>query len=156
MKRYSDKLIETMIKKLLLPGGPNVKTLSDETGISQWTLRRWMKLSMNTPNNKRTENRPNDLSWEDKFNLIMEALKKNEGELGIFLREKGVHSQHLELWQKQIKDKLSKNERGKAVPLSKLKSLEKEIEKKDKALAEFATLAILKKKVFPFLTDAER
>ena len=70
--------------------------------------------------------------------------------IGTWLREKGLHSEHLTLWEQEIKDTL-KNEDN-ALKLEnqnlkkKQKELEKELHRKEKALAEMAALMTLKKK----------
>jgi transposase-like protein len=104
--------------------------------------------------------RPNDWSAEDKLKIVMEAASLDEEQLGAFLREKGVHRTHLEQWRLQmldaLKNKPSKNvTRGKKNDTRRIRALEKELNRKDKALAEAAALLVLKKKVHDIWGDEE-
>lgn len=82
----------------------------------------------------------------------MEAAALDEEQLGAFLREKGLHLTHLEQWRMQMLDGLQngsskKRIRGKKDDTKRIRALEKELRRKDKALAETAVLLVLKKKV---------
>jgi hypothetical protein len=72
-------------------------------------------------------------------------------EQGAYLRREGVQAEHLELWREKMQKSLEpenldkRSERGELV--YKILDLEKEVLRKDKALAEAAAIIILKKKV---------
>ncbi len=72
-------------------------------------------------------------------------------ELGEFLRKRGLHSQHLTLWDQEfaemVKDNGKKQEKKVRDLQKKVRQLEKELNRKDKALAETAALLVLKKKL---------
>jgi transposase-like protein len=96
--------------------------------------------------------RPNDWSAEEKLKVVMEADSLEAEQLGEFLRKKGLHQTHLEQWRLQMLDGLqdgfSKKKTGqKKADSKRIRALEKELRRKDKALAETATLLVLKKKV---------
>ena len=82
----------------------------------------------------------------------MAAASLDDEQLGAFLREKGLHQTHLEQWRSQMLDGLQngaakKRSRQKNSDAKRIRSLEKELRRKDKALAETAALLVLKKKV---------
>ena len=82
----------------------------------------------------------------------MEAVSLDDEQLGAFLRKKGLHQTHLEQWRFQMIEGLqngsSKNKaRKNKSDAKRIRALEKEINRKDKALAEKAALLVLKKKV---------
>lgn len=95
---------------------------------------------------------PNTWSPEDKLKTVLEAATLSDEQLGSFLRSKGLHETHLQQWRLQMLHGL-----GKQTPLKKpkkntteakqIRELEKELRRKDKALAETAALLVLKKKV---------
>jgi len=89
-------------------------------------------------------------SAEQKLKILIDTGSLNEAELGAYLRKEGLFSTQLDVWKKDFllsvsslkKPKKSKDERD-----QKIKSLEREILRKDKALAEASALLILQKKV---------
>jgi len=66
------------------------------------------------------------------------------------LRENGLKSEHLILWEKELKNQVTEQEKRMKSEIKELKinyrKLQKELNKKDKALAEMAALITLKKK----------
>jgi transposase len=81
---------------------------------------------------------------------VTQAATVPDAELGAFLRRKGVHEAQLAEWQAAAMAALqppSRRER-KAANIEKLKirNLERELKRKEKALAEAAALLVLKKK----------
>ena len=163
---YTDMFKNAMIQKMAGPGAISASALSKQVDVPQSTLSKWLRMagagsSYNFPNNAHeyTEmakikgpKRPNDWSAEDKLKVVMEAASLDDEQLGAFLREKGLHQTHLEQWRLQMLDGLQngfskKNVRKKKVDAKRIRALEKEINRKDKALAETAALLVLKKKV---------
>jgi len=71
-------------------------------------------------------------------------------EQGAYLRQEGVHSEHIEMWREKMQKSLQpesadkRTERGELV--YRVMDLERELLRKDKALAEAAAILILKKK----------
>lgn len=93
---------------------------------------------------------PSSIGRVEKFNLLLEGKTISEEESGKWLREKGLHSEHLNLWEQELKDILKDKETELKHENAKLKKankeLEKELRRKEKALAEVAALLTLKKK----------
>ena len=82
----------------------------------------------------------------------MEACSLDDEQLGAFLRSKGLHQTHLDQWRSQMLNALQnssskKKARRNTVDAKRIRALEKELNRKDKALAETAALLVLKKKV---------
>jgi transposase len=115
-------------------------------------LYQWKKEFANVLGMKKNQHRPQDKAAKDKFNAVIEFEKLPEDKRGEFLRRHGFHIEHIQEWREQmqsallpIKDKkVAQTER--AVDRRKIKELEIEIKRKDKALAETAALLVLKKK----------
>jgi len=96
--------------------------------------------------------RPNYWSAEDKLKVVVEAASLDDEQLGAFLRKKGLHHAHLDQWRSQMLDGLQngfskKKAKQKNDAAKRIRALEKEVNRKDKALAETAALLVLKKKV---------
>ncbi len=95
---------------------------------------------------------PNGWSAEEKLKAVLEAAAIPDEQLGAFLRRKGIHETHLEQWRMQMLGGLGKRgTNGKPsrrnADVKRIRSLEKELRRKDKALAETAALLVLEKKV---------
>jgi transposase len=77
-----------------------------------------------------------------------------EGQQGEYLRRKGLQSEHVAAWKKSMEvglggggSGLSASSRSEwAADKKKIKELEKELRRKDRALAETTALLVLKKK----------
>lgn len=162
---YSEMYKRKMIQKLCGPDAISACALSKEVDVSQTTLSKWLRKagiapSFVFPNNNIdavqtrysvTNKRPNDWSPEEKLKAVLEAASLSDEKLGEFLRLNGLHETHLQQWRLQMLDGLVKNPKGNhkmsASDSKHIRELEKELRRKDKALAETAALLVLKKKV---------
>ena len=134
-----------MVSKMLPPGAISANALATKTGLSQSTLSRWLIEArtvgvMNKPAKKWTPT--------EKFRVVVESSKLSDGGLGEFLRREGLHEAQLKEWRSAAEAGLiDAPKSSKRSPESKrIKELEWEVRRKDKALAEAAALLILKKK----------
>ena len=94
--------------------------------------------------------RPQDKSAEEKLKIVMEAETVAEDQLGAFLRRNGIHEAQLREWRGMMLSGLQKPIKPSSKPSGetrRIHELEKELLRKDKALAEAAAIIILKKKV---------
>ena len=150
---YTEGFKEAAVEKMMLPGGPRVSDLSKELGVCQPTLSRWKKVygkvkGMSEDKDKR---RPQDWNAAERFEALKDTAKMSEEELGIYLRREGIHSVQLEQWTKEFLDgqkalSNSGKRRVRSEDKKKIKELERDLRRKDKALAEVTALLILKKK----------
>jgi transposase len=76
----------------------------------------------------------------------LEANELPEEELGEFLRRRGLHQEHLDEWRQALEDALSRGRNAKS-ETKRIRELEREVARKDKALAEATALLVLKKKL---------
>ncbi len=98
--------------------------------------------------------RPQDWSAEKKLAVVLESAGVPAPELGAFLRRKGLHEAQLEEWRAQVTQASvaalqgpSRRERKAAsIEARRIRDLERELARKEKALAEVAALLVLKKK----------
>jgi transposase len=90
------------------------------------------------------------LTAEQKLKVLMETAALSESELGAYLRKAGLFSQQLDEWKAEFLWSMKSLKKPKPVKDhrdEKIRSLEREILRKDKALAEASALLILQKKV---------
>lgn len=154
--RYSDTFKEAALRRLADLACPGLKPLAKELQVMPQTLRKWRdectnfvnpngEIMIKTPGRKR----PQDWSAEEKYQAVFQCEALNQEERSEFCRRNGVFPDQLEFWKEQC---LAAMRKGPKVDLEKkkmhqeLKTLNQEIARKDKALAETAALLILKKK----------
>jgi transposase len=147
---YAENFKKTMVQKLLLPGGPSVLTLSRESGVSEQSLYNWKTKYQNGVTGEPGYHRsPRQWRDEDKYDALLEAARLTGEDLGKWLREKGLRSEHIEIWRHEMKKNLNQQKKNTELKEAKnrIKELERELHRKDKALAEMSALVVLKKKV---------
>lgn len=149
--RYSKGFKTSILKKILPPANRSVKSVAKEAGLSENTIYNWLKCAQNGKlDSDNSELRPHDRSLKEKLKLLLEGRGKSTDELGKWLRENGLHTEHLTLYEQEIRDIVTdRNEKYKEENkklLREKKALEKELRRKEKALAEMAALLTLKKK----------
>lgn len=96
------------------------------------------------------EKRPQDWTSSEKFEALLKVNNMSEEEINSYCRTKGIFSHHLEVWKKEFKKEKSnkyQDKRETNALKAEIKALQKELRRKDKALAEAAALLVLKKKV---------
>jgi transposase-like protein len=160
MARYSAQFRNNVLWKVLPPENRSVHEVSKETGVSVQTIHTWMrKVHNGTYSTTEGAENPKDRSLKEKFNLLLEYSAIQEGQTGEWLRDNGVHSEYIPLWEQELRDFMGKSEdqyKNEVKELKKdKKELEKELERKEKALAEMTALVTLKKKLNTILGEKE-
>ncbi len=165
------------MQRLVGPKAVSANQLAHEVGIHQSTLSRWLRdaqpSDMGTP--KGTEQKPpprtatkeataRKLSADDKMRIVFAAEALAAEDLGAFLRREGVHDADLDAWRAAVKTAAVAALNGtssKAAPArssaerKRLHELERELRRKDKALAEAAALLVLEKKLQALWGDGD-
>lgn len=153
-KIYSAELKESILRKLLEPSRPSFEVLAAHTGVSKTTLQRWANALHNQGicmNETRTAKLP---SPQEKLRIVAAAQGLDPAALGALLRTEGITLEELERWRQQLlfafeappiqdvralRQQLEQSNQDKHL-------LRKELDRKDKALAETAALLVLSKK----------
>jgi len=161
--RYSPKRKESVLKKMIPPHNRTIKHLSQEEGISEATLFNWRKeardkgLLMPDGNSG-----PEGWTARDKFAAVLESAAFNEADLAEYCRKKGIYAEQLSQWRGACEDandwNREYNQRLKTeqkADRQRIRQLERELYRKEKALAEAAALLILQKKVQAIWRDPE-
>lgn len=95
----------------------------------------------------------------EKLRVVLEATGIPEADLGAFLRREGLHEAQLKEWSEAATRALSapsqKRSTKRSPEAQRIRELERELRRKDKALAEVAALLTLKKKVQEIWGDGE-
>ena len=156
---YSAGFRETQLKKILPPVSRPIAEVAKETGISDQTLRNWLNKAKSGTLSKNETVGSAGRSLREKLNIVIESGSISKKEQGKWLREKGLHTEHITQYKQELrdliqdKDKTEKEEKKKLIKEN--KQLKKELSKKEKALAEMAALYTLKKKAEELWGDEE-
>lgn len=153
MRYRSEEFKKAAVQKLHNRGSRRVMDIADEVGVNAVTLHNWSKRYAINTLMKKSERRPQDWSAIEKFNAVMEFDRLSEKEQGEFLRQQGLHSDHIESWKRSMQASLetggvntAESRAEQAQDKQKIKDLERDLCRKEKALAETAALLVLKKK----------
>jgi len=147
MTEYSTDYKEMIVKRMLSEDAVSVRDLVAETGVSRSTLYKWR--------NQYGLSQSNSSKWsgEMKFAVLVETASLNETELAAYCRNKGLYVEELASWKTEAIHAYSGQNIADAGLKKDLQSmtkeaakLKKELERKDKALAEAAALLVLSKK----------
>jgi transposase len=168
MARYSEAFKARMVQRMTVPGGPNAEHLSGDINVPAWTLRRWLKaaaivgdMATKKPSVapveggsasefgvERDSRSSREWSPAEKLRVVAVASQVKDDELGVFLRREGLHLAKLEGWRADILTALgSPGPRVKLPEGKRVRELEREVARKDRALAEVTALLVLEKKV---------
>ena len=163
MKIYSPEFMESVVRKMMPQENITIMRLAEESGVSYVTLAKWRDEVRGggkaAPGNGEQPERWNS---EDKFLIVLETHSLNEAELGEYCRSKGIFPAEIEEWRETC---LQANQRDfrKSQELQKeirserkrSKELERELLRKERALAETAALLTLRKKAQAIWGDNE-
>jgi transposase-like protein len=138
-----------------------LKEVADHLGVGLSSLSRWIlqakkqELETVSPNEILTmtkDKRPQDWTLEERLNMIISCAILDETDLAANCRKQGIYPHHIAQWKLDFTH--GNHSGNKAVSRTEIKTLKhenkvlkKELNRKDKALAETAALLVLKKKV---------
>jgi hypothetical protein len=140
---------------LLPPHSAPLEVVAREIGVSADTLERWRSQALAHPAAERT--------WTAAARLeaVITPAALDETARGAWGREHGVYPQQLQQWRDSATHALAEPEEARASPQQtqqdrrRIKELEREVRRKDKALAETAALLVLSKKVEAIFNKGE-
>ena len=160
---YSPERRSAVLKRMLPPNNVAVRQLSREEGISEGTLYMWRAEARGKgqllPD---ADAGPEGWSSRDKFAAVLETAALNETDLAEYCRKHGLYPAQIATWRAACEqandwDRTSAVRLGQATKEEKkrVKDLERELARRDRALAETAALLVLRKKASAIWGDAE-
>jgi transposase len=165
-----------MVHRLVGPNAVSATRLAREVGVPQVTLSRWLREAQHGEmgTSKGVQHKPptpptkeiagQKLSADDKVRIVFAAESLAAEDLGALLRREGVHDAELEAWRVTIKTAAVAAFNGTAsravtaarsADRKRIQELERELRRKDKALAEAAALLVLEKKLQALWGDGD-
>ena len=160
---YPRERKEAVLKKMLPPNNKTIPEISKEERISEGTLYNWRKAARSEgrlmPDGDST---PQGWVSTDKFAAVVETASMNAAELATYCRQKGLYPEQIKQWREACEQAndwdRNQNKRLKATRKAdekRIKELERDLNRKEKALAETAALLVLKKKAQAIWGDGE-
>ena len=142
-KPYSEAFKRKMVQRLIGKNAVSATRLAQETGVRQQNLSRWLEEARSLPSV--APERPKQRTWTvtEKARIVADAANLDGERLSAFLEREGVKLADLERWRMVLEDQ----ETSSTAMTKRVRQLERELARKEKALAEAAALLILKKKV---------
>ena len=155
MARYGQAFKDKAVARLLPPESAPLEVVVRETGIGAGTLERWREDAQSRPARGR--------AWTaaGRLEAVVTTAAMNEAELSAWCRSHGVYPQDLAKWRASATTALAAPEELRASPQAtradrkRIKELERELLRKDRALAETAALLVLSKKVQAIFSRGE-
>lgn len=155
MARYGQAFKDRAVARLLPPESAAIDVVSQSLGIGAGTLERWRAEALAGAAQGRT--------WtaEARLHAVVTVSAMNEVDRNAWCREQGVFPTELARWQASATAALAAPEAERASPQAtrqdrkRIKELERELLRKDRALAEAAALLVLSKKVAAIFNKAE-
>jgi transposase len=160
MTEYSDGFRARMVERMTGPKRMSANALAQEVGINQPTLSRWLRdassvkyVSKKKAKTKRPQpegRRPAEWSAEEKVRVVLATAGVADAELGAFLRQEGLHQDDLARFRDEVRSAavagLTASKKPRNDEQKRIKDLERELKRKEAALAETAALLVLRKK----------
>lgn len=143
-KPFSVAFKQKMVQRLTGKNAVSASQVAREMGVRQQNLSRWLQEARSQPI-VAEKPKPTGREWtvEQKARVLAEASKLDGEELSAYLEREGVKLAEYEQWR------IALDEGGGAAASTnkRIRQLERELARKEKALAEAAALLVLKKKV---------
>ncbi|WP_298533475.1 transposase [uncultured Treponema sp.] len=149
--KYTTTFKKAVLRKVLPPENRSVHSVSKEMGVGEITIHRWIsQIKDGTLNLEQDEENPSgQRNMTEKLNLLLEYQKIPQEENGEWLRKNGLHEEHLAIFQQEIKTLMANKSDDKDKEIKELKKQlakkDKELKRKEAALAELAAIMTLKK-----------
>lgn len=153
--------VQAVEKALTRNNDTTLKEIASSMGVGYSTLSKWIVSAKNQEfdvvhsdeiNRMIQDKRPQDWTVDERLEVVIACGSLSDEELNVYCREQGIYPHHVKQWKRDFVSGNSTS--GRVVsPLEmkdlkqENKALKKELNRKDKALAETAALLVLQKKV---------
>jgi len=155
MARYGQAFRDRAVARLLPPENAAVELVAREIGVGARTLERWREDAQSRPARGR--------AWTaaGRLEAVITTAGMDEAGKSAWCREHGLYPGELEKWRASATASLAEPEEMRASPQAtrqdkkRIKELERDLLRKDRALAETTALLVLSKKVAAIFNKAE-
>lgn len=149
-KRYTAEEKAWVLEQMSPPVSRSVVELGKETGITQVTLRTWRnEATAEGASMPGTVKREGRWSSADKFRAVLETAPMSEAQLAEYCRVKAIQPEQLRHWRhacERANDPTGTSPAISVTVVKQIHELQRELRRKNAALAEAAALLVLRKK----------
>jgi transposase-like protein len=151
--RYNSEQRQAAVAQMGAPLYQPIKALAKAIGITEVTLRTWRREAIEAGQLiRRDPGQSERWSGAEKFRIVLESAPMNAAELSEYARKQGVLPEQIARWRIACEKANAPATGALAKPLEarqaeqRMQALERELQRKDAALAETAALLVLQKK----------
>lgn len=161
--RYSDERRAAVLKKLQAPYNRTIREVAAEENLSVATIYNWRQKAREAGRLlPEASDDPEGWSSLDKFHAVLETASLSEHEITEYCRQRGLYPEQLRRWrawceQANARGQTAKQQESESLKAERkrIRELERELLRKDRALAETAALLTLRKKAAAIWGDEE-
>jgi transposase-like protein len=155
-KTYTPEFKEHALRCVLSRSGSTIKNIAADLNMMSSTLKGWMKEQRKAVSTPKTAAH---FTADERLTALHQTFSLSPEALNAWCRERGLFASQLQQWRKDfIASSVEVSAQANAVELRKLKVLhanvERDLRRKDQALAETAALLVLQKKFQALFSDA--
>jgi transposase len=151
LARYGQTYKDRVVARLLPPESAPVEEVSRSVGISVLTLLRWRADTLAAASGERPGNGKQRWTPAARLDAVIITAAMDEAARSAWCREQGLYLAELDAWKRDAVTGLGAPGTAHATDPKqnrrRIKELERELTRKDKALAETAALLVLSKKL---------
>jgi transposase len=148
---YSLAFKQKMVERLTGKNSVSALELAKETGVRQQNLSRWLQEARSLPLVRSDHAKARQWTVEQKARILSEASALSGEQLHAYLDRQDVKLADYERWRIALQD----DGRESAATTQRIRKLERELARKEKALAEAAALLVLKKTIANLKSDED-
>lgn len=160
MTHYTEEFRSSLVSRMLAPNNAKAADVAKETGVPVDTLYGWVRNYRNNRKNlvANTGKAVANYNSADRLATIIATASFNETELNEYCRSKGIYPIQIENWKKAFIQRGSEDEGSRKHDpdlLKKFNLINKDLARKEKALAEVTALLVLQKKFHALMEELE-
>ena len=167
MARYGKTFKNKAVARVLPPKSETLEAVARDIGIGAGTLERWRDEMLVLPAGERGGSALPSTSASaaaSRFDAVLNTATMDEASKSAWCRANGVYPQQLAEWRQSCTQSLAEPESARARVVqpqqarqdrTRIKELERELHRKERALAECAALLVLSKKVAAIFSKGE-
>jgi transposase len=148
---YSLAFKQKMVQRLTGKDALSALQLARETGVRQQSLSRWLEEARSLPLVTSDDVKAREWTVEQKARTLAEASNLSGEQLRSYLERKGIRFVDFERWRVALEE----DGRESTSTTKRIRKLERELARKEKALAEAAALLVLKKTLTSLHSDED-
>ncbi len=157
MRYYSTEVKDSVVAKVLSRGNRSIEDVCRQEGINTQTVGNWLRKRAKVAGMKKP-NESKKWSAEDKLKALFETQSLAENEFGTYLRKEGLYSHQVTEWRADVLKSLDEaRTRPQAAKRDerddRIKELEYNLARMEKALAEASARMMLQKKADLFWAE---